>query len=269
MGIFKRKSKNKKWQQRRQLYKGRYYYLKQISRVLFGMTVLASLVVGYMYFQNSEAISIKNIEVLGDLKQLSEKDIIRLSDIKKGDKLFGVSFSKIQDNISRHPWTAKVKVRREFPDTVQIHVTERKPIALVLVDGFYLVDEAGNLFKKVSADEKFDLPVITGITFEQAKEYPHLTQKYFNEVFSFLRLVSKQDFYKQQLLSEIQYDPIFGVTVFTSDSGLEVYYGLGSYRAKHKKLEKFKLSEQYKKQAWLRIDLDVHEKVVARAFNIE
>lgn len=68
MKFFWSKPENRKWQGRKQLYKGRFYYLKQSFKVICLILFLVGAGFGYMKFKNSEALAIKHIEVLGDLK---------------------------------------------------------------------------------------------------------------------------------------------------------------------------------------------------------
>jgi len=144
--FWNKKNQNRKWHARPQLYKGRFFYLKQISQVLLGVVVLVSLVSLFLYFRNSSALGIKYVEVLGDLKHLTKDDVVKLSNIDKTDKLFTIDMTQIQKNILRFSWIKEVRVRREFPATIQIHVTEKTPLAILVAQDRYLIDSDGVVF---------------------------------------------------------------------------------------------------------------------------
>jgi len=264
--FWNRNNRNRKWQARPQLYKGRFFYLKRVGEVSLSLFVLVALVSMFYYFRNSTAFGIKHVEVLGDMHHLSKDDVITLSGIKNTDKLFTIDLGSVQKNISRFYWVKEVRVRREFPSTIQIHVTERTPSALLLADNMYLIDELGIIFKKWEKGDPQDLPAITGFSNEMIKKYPRLTKTHLNFTVAFLNYLETQDFYKSDVLSEVHFDSVFGFTVYTKNIGIEIYYGRDDFMVKQQKLEKFKLSEYYNKIGFVRLDLDSQSKVIARVF---
>ena len=255
---------NRKWQKRPQLYRGRFFYLKQILQV----TVLLSLVVGIfgvaLYFQRSEALFIKHIPVTGTLTHITADDVVRLSQITPNDKLFSVDLKTITQNIKRFSWIAEVRVRREFPDTIQIDIQERAPIALLKLKDFYYIDQSEKVFAKVTSAESPDLPILTGLDDDFAKHYPALSKIYLHEALHFLTFLQGQVFYKNYAISEIHFDPVTGYTVFTADNNLEIYYGRDGVEKKQAKLEKFSQSKHFNPAQFVRLDLDAKNKIIAR-----
>lgn len=262
--FWSQKKKNKKWQGRRQLYKGRFYYLKRVAQGFLVFSALVGVVSLVLYFKNSEALSIKQVQVLGDLNHITKDQVLILSGIRKTDKLFGVDLGKVQDQIKRFSWIQDVRLRREFPDKIQIHITEREPKALLSTGKMYLVDQKGDVFKSLEPGDPLDLPIITGFKADEFKKYPRLMRTYFEFCFTFLGYLENQEFYKGDPISEVHFDRVAGFTVYTKNAGLEIYYGRDDYMIKQRKLEKFKLSEQYEQMAFVRLDLDSKDKVIAR-----
>jgi len=263
--MFIRKQKqNRKWQQRPQLYKGRFYYVKKVMQVLLGIASVCAVVAFVLYIRNSEMLGIQEVEVLGELKHLTRDDVIILSQIKKTDKLFALDFSDVQKNILKHYWVKDVRLRREFPDKIQIHIQEREPTLILVLDEMYLVDQSGVVFKKVEKDDPINLPTLTGFDRETLAKYPMLTKSYFKHCLAFFNYLMKQDFYKDDPISEIHFDSAFGFTVYTQNLGLEIYYGRDDFKIKQEKLEKFRLSKYYNETSYARLDLDSRDKIIAR-----
>lgn len=266
MNPFKRK-KNRKWQERPVLYKGRFFYIRQLAQVLLIFFCLVLLLSGYLYFRNSSAMLIRRVTVTGEVQHLSQQNVIDLSEIKKTDTLFSVHLRKIQQNVLRHPWIREVRVRREFPDTIQIFVKEFEPMALLNVGDWYLMDDQGVVFKKMEGLDPKDFPTISGLSAEEFKNSPLLTRRFLQECLVFLKFLETQSFYREDPVSEIVYDPAFGMTVFTKNRGLEVYYGRTGYEQKQAQLEKFKLLKIFTLKNFVRLDLDSPGRVIGRTFD--
>lgn len=262
--FWNKNKKNRKWDERPQLYKGRFFYLKQVAQIFLVVFGVVSVLALLNYFRHSEALSIRKVEILGELKHITKDQVLKLSGLEQGDKLFTVSFSDVRENILRFSWIEAVRIRREFPDTIQIFVTERKPMALLLAGSLYLMDESGKIFKKTDKGEALDLPVITGFAREELEKYPYLMKSYLKVSVNVLKYFQEQDFYRNDPVSEVHFDSVSGITVFTKNKGLEVFYGRGDFELKHKSLEKFKLSKYFNNANFVRLDLDSNPKIIAR-----
>lgn len=262
--LFYRNQKNKKWQDRPQLYRGRFYFVRQVVQIVAMIGVVTLLAVTFLYFRNSPALGIRHVDVLGDLTHLSHDDVVVLSELKASDKLFAVNLTSVRDNIRRHPWVEDVSIRREFPDTVQITVTEREPLALLMVGDGYLVDKMGRVFKKWEDTDVRDLPVITGFDAEEIARFPALTRQRLNDAVAFLKFLNKQSFFLDDAVSEVNLDAVYGFTVFTLSDGLEIFYGKGDPQTKQAKLEKFKLTKFFTDKRVTRLDLALDGKIIAR-----
>lgn len=264
MGLFKVKKSNRKWQGRRQLYKGRFYQLKRLAKGLLLLAVVAGFFSLYFYLKNSEALLIQHVEVLGDHKHLTRDDVVVLSELTPKDHLLTVSLNQVRQNILTHPWVKDVRLNQKFPDTLQIHVTEREPLALLHLDQMYLIDQKGLIFTKATPQDYKDLIVLTGFKKKDFKKFPNLTRRQFAKTIQLLSELNEQNFYKDDPISEIHFDEILGWTVFTKRFGYEVFYGQKKLAEKHEKLEKFYRSEYYQKIDALRLDLDGNQRIIAR-----
>ncbi len=153
-------------------YKKRVYrwrsFLRGMRRIALVVCVwglgISSLYGIYLATMQEDYFTVHKIVVRGSLEHLNEQQIVNVSGLKFGDHLFMFSVDEINERMHHEPWVAKVAVRRKLPDAVWIYVTEREPIAyLNTTNGLYLVDTNGEVFKRASSAELFDLPVLSGV----------------------------------------------------------------------------------------------------------
>ena len=262
--IFRNKQKNQKWEKRPQLYKGKFYYLRKFVQFLMGASLVVGVASVVLYFRNSDTLLIQSVEILSQNTHIQPSEIIALSGITPKDKLFTVSLSQIAVNLRRHPWVESVQVRREFPNKIQIHVTERVPFLYVTAGETFIADQNGIVFKKKDPDENYTLPVITGLTKELAVDYPHIAKVYFNTVSNFYKNIQNDDFFKTHAIEQIHYDFSKGLTVFVDGHQLEIYFGKQDLPEKQARLNQLGRWETNLSGIFARLDLDLKDRIIAR-----
>lgn len=262
---FKRQS-NRKWEKRPQLYRGRFAHLRWLATVAVAVLAVSFVISSFLYFRDSDTLYVKHVEVLGDLKHVDKNEVVRLSGIGNRDKLFSVGLKTVTKNVESYPWIAEARVRREFPDTIQIFVREREPVALLECGALYYVDAEGEAFKALASDEDADFPVITGFEQSFATLYPQVSRLYLKYAVTFLGYLSRQDFYKANPISQMRFDPVAGLTIYTLQDPLEIYYGRDDLEKKHQKFENLIASGRFDPSRIARVDLDASGKIVVRAY---
>jgi cell division protein FtsQ len=106
------------------------------------------------------------------LRRATEHELLRLAGVAPGTNLWSLDPSAVAQAMGAHPWVRTVEVTRSLPDTLQLRVEERTPVALASLGDLYVVDLDGAPFKRVSAAEALDLPLLTGLTREAAEKDP-------------------------------------------------------------------------------------------------
>lgn len=79
------------------------------------------------------------------------------------DNLFAISPLKLRTKLLRDPIIEQVEVKRVLPDTLNVDVVSRTPIAQLLKAGGKTVDSAGFVMPSAKSEETRSLPVIRGI----------------------------------------------------------------------------------------------------------
>jgi len=131
------------------------------------LATLASLVylgfIGYRYIQVSGNLNLGEVKVVGCVNVM-ESELLDLARVDFRSNLLKLDLQELSRRLTQHPWVEKARVRRDFSGrALVIEVQERIPRALILLDGLYLVDRHGEVFKKIDPGEKLDFPILTGV----------------------------------------------------------------------------------------------------------
>lgn len=216
---------------RRRLVKGSGEYLGVLG-LLISIAALSSLFIyAYSYFLSAPYFEIKETSVRG-LKELTEKDVLTLVEIKPGQNILAVNVDVLSRRVAVNPWIKNVYVGREFPNRIVVDVRERNPIALVKQAGdFYLMDSEGIIFKKMSQGDEVDLAIITGINVQDKTK-----SKLLSDTLSLLKVFSGSNLYSfLGAISEAHIDEVFGLSLLT-DKGLYLKMGMEDFEKKLRKL---------------------------------
>ena len=121
----------------------------------------ASLLVQVLFSKNKRfEIARLNIEAG---KVITPQLIREYTQIKEGMNLFEVDVGSIQKEfLRRAPNVRAMRVSRRLPDTLEISVTEREPLARIGRRGHLVVDGDGYVFGL--GGTRRELPVISGVT---------------------------------------------------------------------------------------------------------
>src|SRR5271169_4473702 len=93
---------------------------------------------------------------------VADSDIVRLAGILKDERLFDVDLNGTRQRVQGNPFIKSVSVAREIPDGIAISVTERRPVAALVLDRIMYLDADGYVLPPVRSGKVFDLPVLTG-----------------------------------------------------------------------------------------------------------
>ncbi len=112
-------------------------------------------------------LTVREVVLATPPKHISEMDLIRLSEVKKGDNLLRLRLAHVREKLLRYPWVRDVRLSKTIPGRLQLWVEEEQPVALLDVNGLYLVNGDARVFKKVEPGDPRDFPIITGLTSEE------------------------------------------------------------------------------------------------------
>ena len=109
-------------------------------------------------------LRVNRIEVRGNVR-LSSGQVQALVEDLRGTSILRADLDAFRERLIESPWVADVALRRVLPSTIEVVVSERRPIGLCrLGQELYLVDETGALIDQFGPQyAEFDLPIIDGL----------------------------------------------------------------------------------------------------------
>src|SRR5512140_771698 len=130
----------------------------------------AGLLVAYAGYRgttlvlHASALQVRRIEVHGNVR-LSSGEVQAIVEGLRGSSILTADLPGYRRRLLDSPWVADVALRRVLPSTVEVFVSERRPIGLCrLGASLYLVDGRGTLIDEYGPQyAEFDLPIIDGL----------------------------------------------------------------------------------------------------------
>jgi len=135
---------------------------RRLKRLTVALGVTAVLVAVPVASQ-TPLLDVDRVRVDG-VAHTNAADVRRVARIDPGDTMVGVDADRAAERIEDLPWIAQATVARHWPGTIEIHVTEREPLAVVeLAEGrVALVDKDGRVLE-VTRQPPAGLPEVTGV----------------------------------------------------------------------------------------------------------
>jgi cell division protein FtsQ len=179
---------------------------------------------GYQWLMTSDRFAVKEIEVRGT-ERTNREQVLELASISRGDNIFRLGRDDIERALEHHPWIRRASVTRQLPRRLIIDIEENQPAAVVELDGLYLADATGAVFKRAEVDkgETSGLPVITGIGRDEYLSDPDAAQAKIRRGLEIHR--TYHDRADRPSLGEIHFDPHRGLTLVTYDNAVAIRLG--------------------------------------------
>lgn len=138
--------------------KTRVNYRRWYSTVI----VIAFVIAGWQMSEHvpSEIMPIDNVKIEGAFVYLSRDDIQQqLKQVLTGD-FFTADIEAVRTSLLSLPWVQDASIRRQWPSTLQIRITERRAVAYWSDDS--LLSDKGELFRPKQINREMQMPVING-----------------------------------------------------------------------------------------------------------
>ncbi len=106
--------------------------------------------------------TLQQINLVG-ANYLTEEDVLKIGEIYINEPLFQLETDNVASRLSKDVRVEDVTVRRSLPHTLEVIVTERKPIATVVCNYGYLdIDKHGKILDSYKNLRDMKIPMITG-----------------------------------------------------------------------------------------------------------
>jgi len=242
-------------------------YLRPLGRIalhLTGVALVCTLIgVAYRALGSTNFCRLKTIEV-SSAKHVSRDEILSIAGVEPGSDLLRMNMKRMGEQLSRNPWVETVHVRRYFPDSLSIAVTEREPLAVVNMGFIYYLDKKGSVFKVLNQGDRLDYPVITGFSEEDLSSDPAGSREALRLSCDLLNILREKGAFILADVSEIHYDKGYGFTLFTASGALPVKIGSGDFGAKVERFARIYRELMAQRPSLQYIDLDYNDRIVVK-----
>jgi cell division septal protein FtsQ len=163
---------NEKIIQKKRKKRGRKFFLISLITI-FLLTVTTMIVIqtikylgptitkGISDFSN-KFFMIREVAIIG-AGEYGEKEIRDFVTpmVKVNPNLLTFPLSQIRMFLATRPYINIAELRKELPGRLVISVKEKKTVAIIVKDGFFHIDENGNIIRPMYSGENIDVPVVT------------------------------------------------------------------------------------------------------------
>jgi cell division protein FtsQ len=105
-------------------------------------------------------LPVKDVAVVGDMTFLDKDKIESIVKSQINGGYFTVDLKNIRASLLQQPWIKDVSLRRQWPATLDVIITEQMPVAYWNDDGY--INSVGEVFKPEKVDRNLNLPKLNG-----------------------------------------------------------------------------------------------------------
>jgi cell division protein FtsQ len=217
----------------------------------------------YRLVSHTTLLRLERIEV-SPTRKLSRGEVVAIAGVKPGDPMLSLKLKGMVEQLSKNPWVEQAQVRRYFPHTLSITLSERTPQAVANVGCLYYLDAKGELFKSLAEGDRLDYPLITGVTQDDLEKDPAGSKEAFKNALALIETLRGGKVFGLEEVSEIHYDKGYGFTLFTMQGGVPVKVGNSGFGDKLTRLSGIYNDLKPQMQGLDYIDLDYSDKIIVK-----
>lgn len=208
--------------------------VKVFMGTLLLMATSCGFILAHDYFTQTPHFLAHRIVVTGQ-QRLSRQQVLEIAGIGPQTNILSVNLNTTRKRLLADPWIAEATVGREVPSALQVHIREEVPMAILdLGDGRgFLINTAGEVFKRQDGLDRVDLPVVQGLRHTDLPVPGRPATEAFQAVMSLLDLAAGKDSpLPASEIRRIHMDHDIGATVHLGDRNRAVRLGFGHYLEK-------------------------------------
>lgn len=207
------------------------------GKIALGLVLVLGTAAGtalgaYRFAVTSPRFALSSLEV-SNSRRLSDVALARAAGIGEQANIFSIDLQAAEQKLLEDPWVRTVHMVRKLPDTLVVDLVEREAVALAALDGqVFLVDAAGEPFKRWSAGDPHDLPLITGIGLEQIAGDRSQALSATNTALEVLEHYARLPVSKLHKAQEVHLSPDGSVILTVGSAGVALHLGKGPWPRK-------------------------------------
>jgi len=207
----------------------------------YHVLILIALVICLAFGANAwkSSLKIDQVKINGN-RIVGTNEIIQLSQIQIGSLLYKADLTAIQQNVMSHYYIKDAVVERNLPNSIEIQIIERVPVAMINLSEPLFLDEDGVVLPKTVAYRMLDLPMISGISADKSFIFGvTVTQPDEIEALQLLAVLRTLNRPLYHNISEIQLRNGGDIVLYSAEGGIPIIFGRGGLSDKIVRLELF------------------------------
>jgi cell division protein FtsQ len=184
-------------------------------------------------------LRIKQINIEGN-RIVGANEIIQLAHVQVGTLLYQVNLTTIQQSVLSHHYIKDAIVERNLPNSINIQVFERTPLAIVNRTETTYLDEDGVVLPRSISHRILDLPMISGISINEPLHLGSpVMQSDVREALLILSVMKRVYRTMYHNISEVQLRDGGDIVLYSTEGGVPIIFGHGELASKLVRLETF------------------------------
>ncbi len=175
--------------------------VRRSGRRLFNGIIFLIIVGAILgFFVYVPFFTLKEVKLIG-AEKLTVEDILKVGNIYIGEPIFQLETNDITTRLSNDLRIESVTVRRIVPNTIEVTLKERKPLATIVCDYGYLdLDKSGKILDSYKNLREMKIPMITGAQVQDKYIGDEIDDDLVKKILEFLQKLAPESLNK---LSEV------------------------------------------------------------------
>lgn len=229
-----------------------------------GVVVVGLFVAGYQGLENlkqSERLTIQGIEVQG-LDRVDRGELLSELRVGEGDNLLELQTGVLSARAAALPWVDSLSLRRDLRgQQLELAVVEHKPVMLLAGSPIRLLNESGEAFKPLEAEDPVDLPFLSLVDGAD-QDQPEMLREAAHGAVQILHALASGTALREVDVSEIRFEGDAGYVIVTR-TGMPVRLGREDFAVRLGRLERAARSGSLPLHALASVDLGLRDRLVA------
>ncbi|MCK5148228.1 cell division protein FtsQ/DivIB [bacterium] len=206
--------------------------LRHFFQTVIVMAMTGIFVTAYINWMNSDNTFQLSELIIDGIDYFQEEEIVDQGGIKDLVNIRNLSLESVQAKLETNPFLEQVDIHKTFPGKLHLKIIEKKPIALLNVQGALLCLDRDGLVLPTRPGRLYHLPVISGKFECEIEAGVHAGGDAVIEGLNFIRTIlsDRPDIYEN--ISEIVVGHDKGMLLYTNKLGIPVWFGKGEMQEK-------------------------------------
>lgn len=185
------------------------------ARLMLVLVLVLLLLIGFYALLNSNIFNIKDIQIKGN-KQVEYEKIVSYLRLNNEKNIFMNSTKEMEARLKENPYIDEVTVEKKFPNSLEIDIKERKPVAILKSGNTYCyMDKKGELLEVISKVNDRSIIVNIPYSIKENKEIKFKNEEIEKRILYLLECIDKKSL--SQKIYSIELENADIITMTTKD----------------------------------------------------